>query len=182
MGHGSIVFRGVPLTVQRGALIPEGFPFAASLAFLFCLALARGQATYWLARVVTEQALRRVQPARGWRARLHRWLSGDATDRGRAILNRWGLAAVPLCYLTVGIQTIVLATAGVIRIPWGRFTLAQIPGAAAWAAIYSTIGFAVWAAAWQAAVLHHWWLAVVLSVAVAMALAGIVILRRRRAK
>lgn len=159
-------------------MIPDDFPFAASLAFLFFLGMARGQGTYWLARVVTEQALLRTHPVGGWRAKLHRWLSGGATDRGRAILSRWGLAAVPLCYLTIGIQTIVLATAGVIRIPWGRFTLAQIPGAAAWAVIYSTIGFAVWAAAWQAAVLHHWWLAAALAVAIVTV--GIVALRWRR--
>jgi membrane protein DedA with SNARE-associated domain len=91
---------------------------------------------------------------------VHRWLTGDALDRGRGIVQRWGVAAVPLCYLTVGVQTVVLASAGVIRMPWPRFTLAQSLGALAWAAIYSTVGFAVWAGLARAAVTGGPWPAV----------------------
>lgn len=31
-----------------------------------------------------------------------------------------------------------------LRLPWLRFTLAQVLGALAWAAVYSTVGLAVW--------------------------------------
>lgn len=118
---------------------------------LFCIAMIRGQATYWLARVVTEQALRHTRPARGWRARVHRWLASDAMERGRGTVQRFGTPAVPLCYLTVGLQTVVLASAGVLRMRWLRFSVVQSVGALAWAVIYSTIGFAVWAAFFEAA-------------------------------
>lgn len=131
----------------QGGFFWEDHGFAVAFLFLLTIAVLRGQATYWVARVVTEQALRHTSPATGWRAGVHAWLAGEGVARGRASLQRWGLVVVPLCYLTVGFQTLVLAAAGMIRIPWGRFTLVQLPGAAAWALIYSTIGFALWGAA-----------------------------------
>lgn len=131
----------------QGGFFWEDHGFVVAFLFLMAVALLRGQATYWMARVVTEQTLRHTSPTRGWRAGVHAWLAGEGVARGRASLQRWGLVTVPLCYLTVGFQTLVLAAAGMIRIPWGRFTLVQLPGAAAWALIYSTIGFALWGAA-----------------------------------
>ena len=148
----------------------ESFPFALALFFLWVVAMLRGQATYWLARTVTEQTLRRTRPTRGWRAAVHRWLSNDAMDRGRGTVQRYGVAAVPLCYLTVGVQTVVLASAGVVRMRWPRFTLAQAVGALAWATIYATVGFAVWAAFFEAAL--HGGPGLVLLVVVAVAVAG----------
>lgn len=128
-----------------------GQPFWLALGLLTLVALARGQGTYWLARVATEQALARTSPGRGWRAATHRWLQGEGPQRGRRALQRWGLVAIPLCYLTVGFQTMVLAAAGMVRLGWLRFTLAQLPGALAWGLIYTTIGFAAWSAALAAA-------------------------------
>lgn len=162
-------------------MIPGHFPFVAAFVFLFGVAMMRGQATYWLARVITQEALSRTRPVAGWKLKVHHWLNDGATDQGRVILNRWGLAAVALCYLTVGVQTIVLATAGVIRLAWPKFTLAQIPGALAWATIYSTIGFAVWAAAWEAVVQKHPWLALILLV-VAVGLIALRVLRYRKSR
>lgn len=124
----------------------SSYPFGLALAFLFCVAMLRGQATYWLARYVTEQTLRRTHPKDGWQAKVHGWLSGEAIDRGRDAVQRCGIAAVPLAYLTIGVQTVILASAGVLRMRWLRFTIAQSFGALAWGLIYSTIGFAVWAA------------------------------------
>ena len=121
------------------------FPVALSIVLLFVVGLLRGQATYWLARAITEQTLHRSPPVIGWRAALHRWLRGDAIARGRRTVDRIGIVAVPLCYLTVGLQTVVLAGSGCLRINWYRFTAAQVPGAIAWAVIYTTVGFAVWA-------------------------------------
>ncbi|USQ79911.1 hypothetical protein NF556_20380 [Ornithinimicrobium faecis] len=122
-------------------------PFWIALSGLFLIAMARGQGTYWLARVVTEQALKRTHPVEGWRASVHDWLQGEGPQRGRDAIHRWGLVMIPLCYLTVGFQTLVLAAAGMLRIRWVVFTLVQIPGALAWGLIYATIGFAVWEAA-----------------------------------
>ncbi|WP_152191662.1 DedA family protein [Georgenia satyanarayanai] len=128
-----------------------GWPFWLVFAFLFLGAMLRGQGIYWLGRLATVQALRHTHPTGGWRLRAHRVLNGEGAQRGVDAIRRWGLVVVPLAYLTVGFQSMVMAGAGVLRIHWLRFTLAQVPGALAWAAIYSTIGFAVWTAALAAA-------------------------------
>ncbi|WP_109471192.1 DedA family protein [Ornithinimicrobium cavernae] len=122
-------------------------PFWIALGVLTLGAMARGQATYWIARVVTEQALARTHPVEGWRAGVHDWLQGEGPQRGREAIEKWGLVMIPLCYLTIGFQTLVIAAAGMLRIRWLLFTLVQVPGALAWGLIYATIGFAVWGAA-----------------------------------
>lgn len=61
-------------------------------------------------------------------------------------LRRRGWPAIPLGFLTVGFQTAIMFSAGVIGITWGFFTLTVIPGALMWATIYSTIGWAAWQA------------------------------------
>lgn len=162
--------------------LPEflrSWPFLAVYLFMLSGALARGQAVYWVARSVTEQGLRRTAPTRGWRARAHRWLQGDGTARGIETVRRWGLPAVTLCQLTVGVQTMVLAGAGVLRIPWWQYTLAQVPGSLAWALIYSTIGFAAWGAVIAAFAGSHVGLLVVLA---ALAIVAVLVVRRRRAR
>ncbi len=97
----------------------EAQGFWISCVALLVVALGRGQLTYWVARLVTERSLARSHPTRGWQMRGHSWLQGDGLARGRGSLNRWGLVVIPLCYLTVGFQTLVLAAAGVMRIRWG---------------------------------------------------------------
>ncbi|WP_164745277.1 DedA family protein [Georgenia faecalis] len=156
------------------------WPFWLVFAFLYLGATLRGQATYWLGRIVTEQTLRRVHPRTGWRRRVAQTLAGDGTQRGVAAIRRWGLVAIPFAYLTVGFQSMVLAAAGVLRVPWVPFTLAQLPGALAWAAIYSTVGFAVWNAAIAAAAGSPWGIATV--VAIVGGVVGVVVVRRRRVR
>ncbi|MHB1062951.1 MAG: DedA family protein [Georgenia sp.] len=155
-------------------------PFWLLFAFLYLGATVRGQATYWAGRVVTEQTLSRVHPTYGWRLRAHRWLQGEGAERGIEAIRRWGLVVVPFAYLTVGFQTMVMAGAGVLRISWPRFSLAQIPGALAWAAIYSTIGFAVWEAALAAAAGSPWGLAGL--AAAAIVIVATVAVRRRHTR
>ncbi|MFK5633606.1 MULTISPECIES: hypothetical protein [unclassified Ornithinimicrobium] len=168
------------LWTVRSEFFWEARGFVVAYLFLFVVAMLRGQATYWLARVVTRQTLRRTSPTVGWRASVHRWLSGEGVARGTTSLQRWGVGMVPLCYLTVGFQTLVLAGAGVLQIRWPVFTLAQVPGALAWALIYSTIGFALWGAALAALAGQPLALAAVASVAVVV-VATRAVLRRRRA-
>src|SRR5699024_12061197 len=73
-------------------------------------------------------------------AKIKAWLNSDRTKTGRTLVHKIGVVAVPLSYLTVGLQTAVLAAAGLVRIQWWKFTVAQIPGAIAWATIYSGVG------------------------------------------
>lgn len=149
------------------------YPFAAAWALLFVVGLLRGQGTYWLGRGASGAATR-VGGGGRW-ARLQAWLNGDSTRAGRAVVHRVGLIAVPLCYLTVGLQTAILVAAGLVRIPWLRFTLAQLPGVAAWATIYSTIGFAGWLAAVAAFTGTGWGWAIL---AILIAVAVFLIVRR----
>ena len=155
-----------------------GLPFWVVFGFLFLGAMLRGQGTYWIGRIATEQTLRRTRPTGGWRLRAHRALSGHSAQTGVAAIRRWGLAIVPVAYLTVGFQTMVMAGAGVLRIAWPLFTLAQLPGAIAWAAIYSTIGFAIWNAAIAAAAGSP--LGIITLVVLAAVVVAVVVRYRRR--
>ncbi|GMA40455.1 DedA family protein [Mobilicoccus caccae] len=147
----------------------RGWPIWALFAFFFFLAMARGQATYWLARYLTRAGLKNAEPT-GWRGRMARWLDGSGVDHGAQVLRRWGLVAVPLCYLTVGLQSAIIAAAGVIRISALAFTLAQIPGALAWATIYSTIGWGLWQATFLAIAGSPWGLVMFLALTIAVVL------------
>ncbi|MGC5629103.1 DedA family protein [Georgenia sp. Z1344] len=123
-----------------------GWPFWVVFVVLYLGATARGQMIYWLGRWATHLTVTRTHPTGGWQARAHGWLSGEGPQRGVDALRRWGLVMVPIGYLTVGFQSMIQAGAGILRIAWWKYSIAQVPGALAWAAIYSTIGFAVWGA------------------------------------
>ncbi|WP_052466259.1 SNARE-associated domain-containing protein [Mobilicoccus massiliensis] len=156
-----------------------GWPLWAFFAFLFALAMLRGQAIYWLARYLTSAGLRNA-PEHGWRHRFATWLDGSGVNQGAAMLRRLGLVAVPLCYVTVGLQSAVLAAAGVLRIGAPRFALAQVPGALAWATIYSTIGWALWEATIMAVAGSPWGIAGFAAIVVAVVVATLLRRRARR--
>lgn len=145
--------------------------------FLFVGAMARGQAIYWLARVVMDRVMATGEPGPGWRRRVHRWLHSEGVTHGRASLARWGWPLVPFAYLTVGFQTMVMAAAGMVRMPVLTYTLAQIPGAIAWALIYSTVGFAFWGAIFAALQGNPVWLVLLVA---ALVLVVVLVRQRRR--
>lgn len=155
-------------------------PFWLVFLALFLGAMARGQMMYWAGRIVTEQTLQRTKPTGGWQLKVHAWLQGGGADAGIRAIRRWGLAIVPVGYLTVGFQSMVQVGAGVLRIRLVWYVLAQIPGALAWALIYSTIGFAIWGAFIAAAAGSPLGLAAIL--AVAIVLVATIVLRRRHRK
>lgn len=155
-------------------------PFWLTFFALFCGAMARGQLVYWIGRVATEQTLRRTHPEEGWRRRAHDWLAAGGADPGVRALRRWGLVMVPLSYLTVGFQSMVQAGAGVLRIESWKYTLAQIPGALAWATIYATIGFAAWEAVMAAAAGSPLGIAAIVAVLLVV-VCTVVFTRRKRA-
>lgn len=148
--------------------------------FLFVGAMARGQAIYWLARVVTDRVMATGEPGPGWRRRVHRWLHSDGVAQGRRSLARWGWPLVPFAYLTVGFQSMVMAAAGMVRMPALTYALAQVPGSIAWAVIYSTVGFAFWGAFFAALQGNPVWLLLLLA-AVGLVVVALRAARRRRA-
>jgi membrane protein DedA with SNARE-associated domain len=151
----------------------SGFPFGAVVAGLFVIVLLRAQATYWLGRGLTAGTIRS-----GFAARLGRRLSGARLERAIGYVNRWGPIAVTLCFLTVGVQTVVNLAAGLTRMPFGRYTLAMIPGCVAWAFIYATVGLTAFYAGVAAAAGSPW--AIAGLVAAVVVLAILLLLRRRR--
>ena len=141
--------------------------------FLFFLfgAVARSQAVYWIGRGVTAGVLR------------SRW--GDRLDssqvrRATTTFERWGMPVVPLAFLTVGFQSAVFASVGLLRVHWLRFTLWTIPGCLVWAALWGGSGLALVAGGWALARRSPWALvAALLVVAAAGVLVGLRVRRRR---
>ncbi|AZZ54061.1 DedA family protein [Rathayibacter festucae] len=143
--------------------------FVELLAALFVIVLVRAQATYWVARAVVTGAASR---------RWGRWLEPPALKRASALLARYGAPAVTVSFLTVGLQTMINAAAGAARMRFGVYLLAMLPGCAAWALIYATVGFAVlWAVIGAAAGSP---LGIGILVALAAAVVTAVLLLRRR--
>lgn len=148
-------------------------------ALFFVVVFLRAQATYWVARVVTQQALDHTAPTTGIAARVHDWLEGRSAQHGIAALRRWGTIAVPLSFLTVGAQTVINAGAEVIRMPAWRYTAVMLPGCAAWAVVWSTIGMSAFYGALASGLSTGWGIAVAVAVVLAAG-AAVGLLRRRR--
>ncbi len=113
----------------------EGWPFWAVYGFFLVVVLARSNATYWAGRGL------RAGSARSGRLTAH--LDRPAVVRTERVVERWGAPVVALSFLTIGAQTLVNAAAGALRMPLRRYLPANIVGSLAWAAIYTTVGFAV---------------------------------------
>lgn len=149
----------------------EGLPFWWLVLALFAVVLCRAQATYWLARGAVAGASR---------SRWGRWLDSAAVRRGSALLDRWGLPVVTLSFLTVGLQTVMNAAAGIARVPWWRYTLAMLPGCVAWAFIYATVGIALFWAVLATFAGSPWGVVVLVALVVAGGVGTWSVRRRRR--
>lgn len=150
-------------------------PFWQAFLALFAIVMLRSNATYWVGRGATA----------GWRRRRSAAASetegrAERQARAEALLRRLGPVAVTLSYLTIGFQTAVHLTAGVLRMPLAFYLPASVVGSVAWAALYATIGLAV-VQAWIAAEAGSWY---GLGAIVALILVGVAtwLLTRRRAQ
>ena len=148
-----------------------GKPFAVTFAVLFLIVLARAQATYWIARGVSTGAMH---------TRLADRLSGPKISRAITEINRWGPPVVTVSFLTVGFQTVANAAAGLVRMPWVRYTAAMLIGCVAWALIYATVGIAALEAAMALAARSPWALVAVIAALIAVAAIVITVSRRRK--
>jgi membrane protein DedA with SNARE-associated domain len=143
-------------------------PFWQAFLALFASAMVRSNGTYWVGRGAVA----------GWRR--YRGAHGDLTARAERLIHRFGPFAVTLSYLTVGIQTAIHLTAGVVRMPLRWYLPAAVVGSVVWAVLYATIGLAV-VQAWLAAEAGSWWGVLVVVVVIAAVVAWLVA-RRRRAR
>lgn len=109
-------------------------PFGWAYLFLFLLSMARANTTYWIGRGVVAGVSH---------SRFEHFLEGPIYLRARRFMARWGILAVPMSFMTVGIQTAVNASAGISRMPLVRYLPAVIVGCLLWALIYATVGMAV---------------------------------------
>ncbi|WP_456846824.1 DedA family protein [Cellulomonas sp. P5_C6] len=141
------------MTHVRDAYGLGGVSLGIAVVVLFAIVLARSHATYWAGRGVVRgaQAVHETEAAPGWwhatMLRLEAWTDTRTAQRGLDLVRRWGAVAVTLAYVTVGLQTAIFASAGLIKMPYLRFSLASIPGALVWAVVWATVGFgAVWGA------------------------------------
>ncbi|GIG19920.1 hypothetical protein Cch01nite_06440 [Cellulomonas chitinilytica] len=141
------------MTDVREAYGLGGAPIGIAVIVLFAIVMARSHATYWAGRAVVRGAQQVHDSDSGpgwWRStieRLERWTSTRAAQRGLDLVRRWGAVAVTLAYLTIGLQTAIFASAGLVKMRYLRFSLASIPGAIIWAVVWATVGFgAFWGA------------------------------------
>ncbi len=141
-------------------------PFGITFAALFGIVFLRAQGTYWIGRAVTAGLLHTRVAAR---------MTSPRMTRAIEALNRWGLPVVTVSFLTVGFQTVVNAAAGLIRMPWLRYTLAMLVGCAAWAAIYATVGIAAFEASLALAARSPWALIGVLAIVLGVVIAVIAV-------
>jgi membrane protein DedA with SNARE-associated domain len=149
----------------------EGRPLAITFSVLFLIVVLRAQATYWLGRGVTAGVLH---------TRLAAKVSGPRTTKAIAALGKWGLPLVTVSFLTIGFQTVVNAAAGLIRMPWVRYTMAMLIGCAAWAAVYASIGIAAVEASIALAARSPWALVAVVAALIGGIVALVLVRRRRR--
>jgi membrane protein DedA with SNARE-associated domain len=147
-----------------------GLPLGWAVAALFGGAMIRSNATYWLGRGV----------AAGCRhIRLEKHVDGPLMRRAEAMMAKFGPFAVTLCFLTVGLQTAVIGSSGIARMPPRRFLPAVIAGSLIWAVVYATVGLAA-IAAWFALILASPWAAAGAAVAIAVVVLFLVRWRARR--
>ena len=137
----------------------DDWPVWVVFGALWVGAFCRGTATYWLGRGVR---------AGGGRSRWADRLDRPVVRRAEGWVSRFGAPAVTLGFLTVGVQTAINASAGMLRMPQRRFLPAVTLGAMLWSLVYTTVGFTV-VDAWLGH-LAWWWALVAVGVVVVIVL------------
>lgn len=116
----------------------DALPIEVALAFMWGVGIVRTSIVYGLGVLAAEGGSRFDRIRKAMDSPLYR--------KARRLINRWGVIAVPLCFLTVGLQTAVIITTGFTKMPLRRWVPAMLVGTFIWACIYTTIGFAILAA------------------------------------
>lgn len=116
----------------------DALPIEVALAFMWGVGIVRTSIVYGLGVLAAEGGSRFDRIRKAMDSPLYR--------KARRLINRWGVIAVPLCFLTVGLQTAVIITTGFTKMPLRRWVPAMLLGTFIWACIYTTVGFAILAA------------------------------------
>ena len=148
----------------------EDWPVGWLYLFFLSGAIARSQFLYWLGRGAVAGARR---------TKLQRIVESRHLDRARSAIEKWGMPIIPASFLTIGFQSAVQSSAGLLKIAWLRYTLWCIPGWLMWALVYTTGGTVViWAFLETAS--HSPWTAVALGILVIGGVAFAIARNRRR--
>lgn len=144
----------------------ESLDLGMAILFFWAVGIVRTSVVYGIARAAG---------AGGRRARRLRAAFDTSVYRhAEAFVHRWGVLAVPACFVTVGFQTAVIGVTGFTRMPLTRWVPAMLVGTLIWGTIYGTVGMAVvWA--W----LQRPWLAGLAILVVVLAVLVVTFLTRR---
>lgn len=146
----------------------EGQPFWIVYATLLVVILLRAPATYWIGRGLGAGMLR---------SRIGERL-GPRLDQAKERIDRYGAPVVTLSFFTVGMQTAINFSAGVVRMAFPRYFAAVFVGGLAWAGLWGSVISGL-VGAWAALFLNSPWTAVGV-VALAAVLVGTLVVRARR--
>jgi len=141
----------------------HSLPYPWVFLFFWCLAMMRSHTMYWIGRGVTAGTAH---------TRWSSLLESPMYARAQSWSARWGVLAVPMSFLTVGLQSFIQISAGVARMPLRRYVVATAAGAIVWAAVYTTIGMAI-VTAWLTGPTGR-----IVIILVAAALVAFIVLRR----
>jgi membrane protein DedA with SNARE-associated domain len=131
----------------------QGLPVWLVFTVLALGAYARGNATYWVGR-----GARSGSEHTKWK----RYAETPAIKAAERWVRRMGPPLVSIGFLTVGVQSAINFSAGLLRMPQRTFQPAVIIGALLWSTLYTTVGFAVIEAAFGH--LSWWWALIALAV------------------
>lgn len=144
-------------------------PVLAVIVALWFIVMARANATYWIGRGIAGGTER---------SKWYGLLESRHYRTAQRWLDRWGAPAVTVCFLTVGVQTMVNLAAGITRMPLRKYLPAVAVGCVLWAIVYGTVGFIG-----LIAIVKLWeispWL-VILAGVLLLAVVWVTILARRR--
>ena len=141
----------------------HSLPYPWVFLFFWCLAMMRSHTMYWIGRGVTAGTAH---------TRWSSLLESPMYARAQSWSARWGVLAVPMSFLTVGLQSFIQISAGVARMPLRRYVAATAAGAIVWATVYTTIGMAI-LTAWLTGPTGR-----IVIILVAAALVAFIVLRR----
>ncbi|WP_033353843.1 DedA family protein [Nocardiopsis xinjiangensis] len=146
----------------------EGQPFWIVYATLLVVILLRAPATYGIGRGLGAGMLR---------SRIGERL-GPRLEQAKERIDRYGAPVVTLSFFTVGMQTAVNFSAGLVHMAFPRYFAAVFVGGLAWAGLWGSVISGL-VGAWAALFLNSPWTAVGV-VALAAVLVGALVVRARR--
>lgn len=116
----------------------DGLNLLSAIAFFWVVGILRTSIIFSLGWAAASGSER-------WK-RLRTAFTHPIYQKAQVVVNKWGVLAVPICFLTLGFQTAVIMTTGFTKMPLIRWIPAMLLGTFIWGLIYGTVGMAVvWA-------------------------------------